>query len=45
MYNAPYYLMVVAAGNDGFDDTANSEPLGGATAFDKLSGHATSKNN
>ncbi|MDC0007024.1 S8 family serine peptidase, partial [Winogradskyella sp.] len=45
MYNAPYYLMVVAAGNDGYDDTANTEPLGGASAFDKLSGHATSKNN
>ena len=45
MYNAPYYLMVVAAGNDGYDDSANTEPLDGASAFDKLSGHATSKNN
>jgi hypothetical protein len=45
MYNAPYYLMVVAAGNDGNDDSANSDPLDGTSAFDKLSGHATSKNN
>lgn len=45
MYNAPYYLMVVAAGNDGNDDSSNGDPLDGNSAYDKLSGHATSKNN
>lgn len=45
MYNAPYYLMVVAAGNEGLDDTTNASPLGGNAAYDKLSGMATSKNN
>ena len=42
MYNAPYYLMVVAAGNDGGSAITDS-PL--ATGYDKLTGHATSKNN
>lgn len=45
MYNAPYYLMVVAAGNDGNDNGSNGNPLDGNSAYDKLSGHATSKNN
>lgn len=45
MYNAPNYLMVVAAGNDGNDNTANSNPVGGNSSFDKLTGHSTSKNN
>ncbi len=45
MYNSPYYLMVVAAGNDGNDNSANSSPLGGNSAYDKLTGHSTSKNN
>ena len=44
MFNAPNYLMVVAAGNDGTDDTANNNPTGGY-GFDKLTGHSTSKNN
>ncbi|GAB1856948.1 hypothetical protein MHTCC0001_17840 [Flavobacteriaceae bacterium MHTCC 0001] len=44
MFNAPNYLMVVAAGNDGNDDTANNNPTGGA-GWDKLTGHSTSKNN
>lgn len=44
MYNAPYYLMVVAAGNDG-DQNFNGSPLAGNPAFDKLTGHAVSKNN
>ncbi|MEO9571777.1 MAG: S8 family serine peptidase [Polaribacter sp.] len=44
MFNAPNYLMVVAAGNDGTDDTANTNPTGGS-GFDKLTGHSTSKNN
>ncbi len=45
MYNAPNYLMVVAAGNDGNDNTANSSPVGGNSLYDKLTGHSTSKNN
>ena len=45
MFNAPYYLMVKSAGNDGFDNTANSSPLGGLTNLDKLTGMATCKNN
>ncbi len=45
MYNSPYYLMVVAAGNDGNDNSANSNPLDGNSSFDKLTGHSTSKNN
>jgi hypothetical protein len=44
LFNAPHYLMVVAAGNDGQDDTANTNPTGGS-GFDKLTGHSTSKNN
>lgn len=44
MFNAPYYLMVKAAGNDGNDNTANPSPLGGA-GYDKLTGFATCKNN
>ncbi|NRD22095.1 DUF5011 domain-containing protein [Winogradskyella litoriviva] len=45
MFNAPYYLMVVAAGNDGSDNSANGAPLDGNASYDKLSGHATAKNN
>ncbi|MTI30693.1 S8 family serine peptidase [Xanthovirga aplysinae] len=45
MYNAPYYLMVVAAGNDGNDNTVNGAPLDGNSLYDKLTGHSTSKNN
>ncbi|RFN60441.1 T9SS C-terminal target domain-containing protein [Marixanthomonas ophiurae] len=44
MYNAPYYLMVVAAGNDG-NTNYNGSPLNGNSAYDKLTGHSTSKNN
>jgi hypothetical protein len=44
MFNAPNYLMVVAAGNDGNDNTANTNPTGGY-GFDKLTGHSTAKNN
>ncbi|CAL2091446.1 conserved protein of unknown function precursor containing a T9SS type A C-terminal secretion signal. Putative S8 family peptidase [Tenacibaculum sp. 190524A02b] len=44
MFNAPQYLMVVAAGNDGNDNTANTNPAGGS-GWDKLTGHSTSKNN
>lgn len=45
MRNSPYYLMVVAAGNDGDDNSSNGAPLNGQSAYDKLSGHATAKNN
>ena len=45
MFNAPNYLMVVAGGNDGNDNTVNSTPLGGNSLYDKLTGHSTSKNN
>ncbi|CAL2106113.1 Por secretion system C-terminal sorting domain-containing protein [Tenacibaculum sp. 190524A02b] len=45
MFNAPNYLMVVAAGNDGEDESSNAKPLNGNSAYDKLSGHSTSKNN
>lgn len=44
MFNAPNYLMVVAAGNAGNNNTANGLPLNGNSLFDKLTGHATSKN-
>ncbi len=44
LFNAPNYLMVVAAGNDGNDNSANSNPTGGS-GWDKLTGHSTSKNN
>ncbi len=44
MFNAPSYLMVVAAGNDGNDNSANQNPTGGS-GWDKLTGHSTSKNN
>ena len=44
MFNAPNFLMVVAAGNDGNDNSANGTPLNGNSSYDKLSGHATSKN-
>jgi PKD repeat protein len=45
MYNAPYYLMVVAAGNDGNDNDSNGSPLDNNSSFDKLSGHCVCKNN
>ncbi len=45
LYNAPYYLMVNSAGNDGDDNTANSSPLQGNSLFDKLTGFSTAKNN
>ncbi|MFK7787415.1 MAG: S8 family serine peptidase [Crocinitomicaceae bacterium] len=45
MYNAPNYLMVVAAGNDGNDNSANTDPIGGNGSYDKLNGTSTCKNN
>lgn len=45
LYNAPYYLMVVAAGNDGTTNY-NGAPLNPSyPMYDKLTGHSTSKNN
>tara|TARA_R110001632_G_scaffold140060_1_gene255924 strand:+ start:31590 stop:34892 length:3303 start_codon:yes stop_codon:yes gene_type:complete len=44
MYNAPFYLQVISAGNDGNDNSSNGNPLGGNAAYDKLSGFKTSKN-
>jgi hypothetical protein len=45
MFNAPNYLMVVAAGNDGNNNSSNGAPLNGNSSYDKLTGHSTSKNN
>ena len=45
MYDAPFYLMVVAAGNDGNNNSYNGYPLNGNSSYDKLTGHSTSKNN
>ncbi|MFP2997824.1 fibronectin type III domain-containing protein [Spongiivirga sp. MCCC 1A20706] len=42
-FNSPMYLMVVAAGNDG-NTNHNGNPLNGNSAYDKLTGHSTSKN-
>ncbi len=44
MYNAPFYLMVVAAGNSGETDI-NSNPVGGIAGYDKMSYMKTCKNN
>lgn len=41
MYNAPYYLMVVAAGNDRNNSPASNPTKNG---YDLLTGHTTSKN-
>ena len=45
MYNAPYYLQVVSAGNDGGNNSANTDPLEGNSQFDKLTGMNPAKNN
>ena len=44
MYNAPYYLQVNSAGNDGNNNTANGNPLDGNSAFNKINGRKTAKN-
>jgi subtilisin-like proprotein convertase family protein len=41
LYSAPYYLMVVSAGNNGLD--ANTEAM--TPGYDKLTGNKVSKNN
>lgn len=43
-YNAPYYLPVFSAGNEGADDTSNGSPLGSNSSFDKLTGDKLAKN-
>ena len=45
LFNAPNYLMVVAAGNDGNQNGYNGNPLAGNSSYDKLTGHSTAKNN
>lgn len=45
MYNAPFYLQVTSAGNDGNNGSANANPLEGNSLYDKLSGMSTAKNN
>ena len=42
MYNAPFYLHCVAAGNDG--QKSNTSAIGGISSYDKLSSAATAKN-
>ncbi|WP_245906990.1 S8 family serine peptidase [Reichenbachiella versicolor] len=44
LFNAPFYLMVSSAGNDGEDNTATQNPTGGF-GFDKLTAYSTAKNN
>ncbi len=44
MYDAPYYVAVMAAGNDGNNNSANAVPLDGNSLYDKLNGIQTSKN-
>lgn len=43
MFNAPYYLMVKSAGNEGEDNISNASPF--AYGYDKLNSAATAKNN
>ncbi len=43
MHNAPHYLMVVAAGNDG-SNNYNGTPLDGNANRDKMAGRSLSKN-
>ncbi|MEN8817355.1 MAG: S8 family serine peptidase [Nonlabens sp.] len=43
-FNAPYFLPVYSAGNDGQDNTSNGSPVGGSPGFDKLTGDKVAKN-
>jgi trimeric autotransporter adhesin len=45
LFNAPYYLRVEAAGNDGGQSTANPQPKDGNSGYDKLNHYKISKNN
>lgn len=44
LFNAPYYVICKAAGNDGTATNSNAIGGGSSSAYDKLSGAATSKN-
>ena len=44
MHNAPYYLMIASAGNDGANNSANADPNGGFSQYDKMSGDKMAKN-
>lgn len=43
-YNAPYYLPVFSAGNEGSDNVSNGAPLSSNSSFDKLTGDKLAKN-
>lgn len=43
-FEAPYYLPVFSAGNDGNDNTSNADPLAGNVNLDKLSFNSVAKN-
>ncbi|WP_405369804.1 S8 family serine peptidase [Nonlabens sp. Asnod2-A12] len=43
-FDAPYYLPVFSAGNDGADSTSNGDPLSGNVNLDKLSFNSVAKN-
>ncbi|WP_298950343.1 S8 family serine peptidase [uncultured Nonlabens sp.] len=43
-FDAPYYLPVFSAGNDGGDNTSNGLPLEGIANLDKLSFNSVAKN-
>ena len=45
LYNAPGWLMVLSAGNDGTRNSYNTAPLGGDNNYDKLIDHPVVKNN
>ena len=45
LYNAPYYMMFTSGGNDGDDNSANSNPLDGNSNYDKLTAYKCAKNN
>jgi chitodextrinase len=45
LYDAPYYMMFSSGGNDGDDNTANTNPLDGNSNYDKLNAYKCSKNN
>jgi len=44
LFNAPFYTLVSAAGNDGNDNTSNNSPLEGNSGYDKLSYLNVAKN-
>ena len=44
MYAVPYYLKVIAAGNDGNDNVSNAAPMEGNGLYDKMIEDCVSKN-